>query len=119
MVKTIKVDMHFHPDLPRNDEKAVAKAGEIWKRIGEVGLDAIAVTEHCNKDPEQAYNFMLSTKPSKSKVVLFAGVEISTKDKFHIIIINKHEEYPKRNSLYLEKRFLEWKTKTSNYSGQE
>lgn len=76
--RIITVDMHTHLL-----EKKV-KLKNYWKRVDEVGLDAVAICEHSEIGAKKAYEALLNDK--RSNAVLIAGTEINT-NKGHVLAL--------------------------------
>ncbi len=70
MKKTYTLDMHTHLLEKKTKPKAY------WKRVTEIGLSGVAITEHADCKPERAYRALLEEKPENA--VLIAGIEINT-----------------------------------------
>ncbi|MBI2530123.1 MAG: hypothetical protein HYW05_03190 [Candidatus Diapherotrites archaeon] len=82
MHKTISADLHTHAI-----EKDT-KASEYWKRVLEIGLDAVAITEHAEHNPKEAYERIAAEKPEG--VLLIPGIELKT-NIGHVIAYCKDE----------------------------
>ena len=70
MHKTLSADLHTHAI-----EKDT-KASEYWKRVLEIGLNAVAITEHAEHNPKEAYERIAAEKPEG--VLLIPGIELKT-----------------------------------------
>ncbi len=70
MQKTLSADLHTH--AIEKDTKASA----YWKRVLEIGLDAVAITEHAEHNPKEAYGRIAAEKPEG--VLLIPGIELKT-----------------------------------------
>jgi len=90
--QTIKVDMHFHPNLPKSDGKAIRKARDWWAAFKKAGIDAVIVVEHAYKDPARAYRILLETKPKKAKTEIFPGLEALTSEGNDIVVFDETDK---------------------------
>jgi len=86
----LRVDYHFHPNLPKSETKAVEKCKRWWKKFSEEKINCIIVTEHSYKDPERAYSLINKTKPKGMHCI--PGVEYCTREGIDIIIFSKREK---------------------------
>lgn len=84
------VDCHFHPNLPKNEEKALKKCGQWWEEFGKKGIKGVIVTEHIYKNPERAFLLMKKTKPKDFFV--FPGMEYLTQEGIDVIIFSDDEQ---------------------------
>lgn len=82
MPKTLNADLHTH--AIEKDTKASA----YWKRVLEIGLDAVAITEHAEHNPKEAYERIAAEKPEG--VLLIPGIELKTSIG-HVIAYGKDE----------------------------
>lgn len=85
----LHIDYHFHPNFPRNDEKAFKKAVTWWRKLKEADVNTVICTEHVFKNPKRAYKLMLKAKPEDCFV--FPGMEYLTKEGVDIIIFSDNE----------------------------
>lgn len=93
-MKVITIDLHTHLN-----EKNV-RPEDYWKRVQEIKLDAVAITEHNCFNPKDAFEKLNKTKPEN--VLLIPGMELFT-SLGHAIV------YAKDASIYKEIEFLETK----------
>lgn len=91
-MRVITFDLHTHLN-----EKNVL-AFDYWKRVKEIGLDAVAITEHNSCDPKGAFDRLNKTKPEN--VLLIPGIEVNT-SVGHALV------YAANESLYEEIELLE------------
>jgi len=77
-------DLHVHTNVSRDGESSVE---EILKRAEEVGLDAIAITDHDSVDGAKR------ALACRSPVVVIPGIEVSTKQG-HLIVLGVTEVIP-------------------------
>jgi hypothetical protein len=82
----IKVDYHFHPNLPKSDIKAKNKSLEWWKVFKNHNITSVLVTEHVYKNAQRAYHFMSETCPNN--FFCFPGIEYVTKEGIDIIVFS-------------------------------
>lgn len=87
MSHKLRIDYHFHPNLPANNRLANKKCQEFWNRFGEKSINCVVVMEHSYKNPRRAYELMLKTKPNGFFV--FPGVEYITKEGIDVAIFSK------------------------------
>jgi len=86
-LKKFRVDYHVHPNLSRNNTKAVLQCKKWWEAVLADGLDCVIVTEHSYKNPKRAFELMNACKPEG--VFCFPGLEYVTKEGIDIIIFSK------------------------------
>ncbi|MEI6296627.1 MAG: hypothetical protein WCO84_03205 [bacterium] len=89
-LETINVDYHFHPNLPKNDKKAIKKIKKIYDKFQRANINAVIVTEHIYKDYVRSWNLMKEHKPEN--FFIFPGIEYVTSENLDIIIFSKDEE---------------------------
>jgi hypothetical protein len=85
-----RIDYHFHPNLPRNQKRALSKCKKWWKTLENININTIIVTEHCYKNPERAFKLMKETKPTN--FFIFPGMEYLTKEGIDLIIFSQSEK---------------------------
>jgi len=94
----VKVDMHVHPNLPKSDERAIAKAGEWWAVLKKKGIMCIISAEHCYSNPKR--NFWIMEKTAPKGFIVLPGVEAISKEGVDIVAFYKD------SSIYREKKLL-------------
>ncbi|MBP9669141.1 MAG: hypothetical protein KBE09_02510 [Candidatus Pacebacteria bacterium] len=77
-IPTIRVDYHFHPNLPRRDGAAQRKIARLYERFAHGGISAVLITEHVYKDPLRAWRMMRAQQPEG--ITVFPGLEYLTKE---------------------------------------
>ncbi len=77
-------DLHVHTNVSKDGESSVE---EILKRAEEVGLDAIAITDHDSVDGAK------QALACNSPVIVIPGIEVSTKQG-HLIVLGVTEVIP-------------------------
>jgi hypothetical protein len=92
----VKIDCHFHPNLPNSDVKAAEKAKGWWQALRKNEVDGVIVSEHAYKDPERAYRFMSKAVPKGMYCV--PGMEYITKEGIDIVMFSRSPE-----DIYIEK----------------
>lgn len=85
----LNIDYHFHPNLSKNNKKALTKCHKIWEKLKQQNIRAILATEHAYKNPKRAYELMLKTKPDG--FFCFPGVECVTKEGIDIIVFSNND----------------------------
>ena len=85
----IRVDYHFHANLPKNDSKAEKHIKKYWKKIIENNINVVLSTEHVYKNPKRAFEFMKKFQPEG--VLVVPGMEYVTKEGVDIIVFSKSE----------------------------
>ncbi|MFH1522616.1 MAG: hypothetical protein ABIE43_02240 [Patescibacteria group bacterium] len=85
----LNVDYHFHPNLPKNEKKAIRKCQKWWEIFQKNNINVVIVTEHVYKNPKRAYQLMKETKPANS--YLLPGMEYLTKEGIDIIIFSENQ----------------------------
>ncbi len=83
----LRIDYHFHPNLPKSNKKALLKCKKLWQSFLKQGINCVVVTEHIYKGSKRAFEFMHKTKPKK--VYCFPGMEYITKEGVDIVIFSK------------------------------
>lgn len=85
----LKCDLHVHSRFSRDGESRVE---EILKRAEQVGLDAIAITDH---DTTEGYHH---ARLCKSRVLVIPGIEVSTRQG-HLIVLGVDTPLPPRREV--------------------
>jgi len=85
----IKADYHFHPNLPKDKNKALNKAKKWWKCFQDKGINAVIITEHVYKDPKYSYYTMKEACPDD--IICFPGIEYTTKEGIDLIVFSNSE----------------------------
>ena len=85
----IKIDYHFHPNLPKNGDRANEKCKRICAQFEKKKIDAVIITEHAYKNPKRAFNLLKKHKPNS--LFCFPGIECVTKEGIDIIVFSKNE----------------------------
>jgi hypothetical protein len=83
----LRIDYHFHPNLPKSDKRALKKCEKWWKHFQKNKINCVIITEHIYKNPKRAFEFMNKTKPKNC--FCFPGTEYCTKEGIDIIIFSK------------------------------
>jgi|TARA_B100001971_G_C18200270_1_gene544114 hypothetical protein len=83
----LRIDYHLHPNLPKDEEKAIKKCDAYWKKLEEQNIHYLIVTEHVYKNPKRAFECMQKTKPKGMHC--YPGVEYLTKEGIDIILFAK------------------------------
>jgi hypothetical protein len=96
----INVDYHFHPNLPKDDAKALVKCKRWWEEIQKVGVNCVLVTEHIYKNPQRSYEFMAKTKPKGC--YCFPGMEYLSKEGIDLIIFSD------KKNIFSHKELTPW-----------
>lgn len=94
MAEIYTLDMHTHL-LEKNTD-----VEDFWKRTLEMKLDAVAITEHADCSPKEAYNALLEKKPDN--VLLIPGVEVNS-ELGHVIAFYPNEEIYEIQELFEKK----------------
>jgi len=90
VMASLKVDYHFHPNLPSSSQRRQRrKARKIWQAFENENIDAAISTEHAYKEPEQSYHVMKQYK--QGETTLFPGVECLTTEGLEIIVFSRDE----------------------------
>lgn len=92
----LRVDLHFHPQLPADEEGATKKARAILNKIKRLGINVIVTTEHAYIDSERDYKLMMLVKESDFKdlpLIILPGIECITKNNIEIIVFSKYGEF--------------------------
>jgi len=96
-MKKIKVDYHFHPNLPSYVpilKKILSnnKLRKIWKAFEKHDLDVVFVTEHAYKHPKRSFDLLEKTRPAGAKTLLIPGIEVLTKEGTDMIVFAKNKK---------------------------
>jgi len=83
MEEILTFDLHTH----LNEKKY--KARDYWKQVVGIGLDGVAITEHADFRPKEAYEEIFNEKPEDK--LLIAGIEINS-DKGHVLAYSHSPE---------------------------
>ena len=83
----LRVDYHFHANLPRDQKKAEKHIKKYWEKLKEAGINVLLSTEHVYKNPKRAYEFLDKFKPENTYVI--PGMEYVTKEGVDIIIFSR------------------------------
>ena len=75
----LRIDHHFHPNIPKNPIKSKKKLRKIWEKVRATKLNVIIVTEHAYKNPQKAYELMVKSKPKDLDVMIIPGIEFVSK----------------------------------------
>lgn len=97
----LRVDYHFHPNVPKNNKGAVKKCKKFWLKFQEKNINCVIITEHAYKNPKRAYFFMKKTKPKDC--FCFPGIECITKEGVDIIVFSSSK------NIYEYEEFLPFK----------
>lgn len=108
-MKQLLVDYHFHPNLSKNDGRAVRKCHKIWEQFAKHQLDVVMVTEHVFKNPPRAFRLMQETRPAKARTVIFPGIEALTKEGADIIVFSKSTALYEHPQLMVPKQLSAFK----------
>ncbi|MCQ1537521.1 PHP domain-containing protein [Methanocalculus taiwanensis] len=81
---TLRCDLHIHTSYSRDGESRVE---DIIRRAEEIGLDAIAITDH---DTVTGARYALG---QKTKVLIIPGIEVSTKEG-HLLVLGVTDPIP-------------------------
>lgn len=91
MEKIFSLDLHTHLH-----EKGV-KPKDYWKRVKEMGLDAVAITEHPQFEPRDAFEKLLELKPKD--VLLIPGSELNS-EFGHLLCYGKKKDFYDQSELF-------------------
>lgn len=91
----MKLDIHSHCKLTKDVDFAAEYTEVLFDSALEVGLDAVAVTEHFHTYQfEDAYNYILENSQEigdilhyKNGLYIYPGKEVDTKDGNHILVL--------------------------------
>ncbi|MBI2013852.1 MAG: hypothetical protein HYS87_03445 [Candidatus Colwellbacteria bacterium] len=86
----MKVDYHFHPNLPKSDKRARRKVAKIYSKLQDAGIRCVIITEHVYKNYRRAWQMMLEQKPAN--ISIFPGLEYVTKENIDICIFAETEK---------------------------
>jgi phosphatidylglycerophosphate synthase len=106
MKHKIKVDYHFHPNLPifiPVFQKWLRpwKAHAVWKGFKDHNLDVVFITEHSYKSPKLSFEILEKHRPKNAKALLIPAVEALTKEGIDILVFSKN-----KRDIYSQKRLL-------------
>ncbi|MDO8516120.1 MAG: hypothetical protein Q7S28_02625 [bacterium] len=87
--KTLRTDYHFHPNLPKNEKRAVKKVRRIFKAFDEFEITTVIIAEHAYKEPKRAWKIMMQEKPSH--ITLIPGLEYVTSEDIDIVMFSNKE----------------------------
>lgn len=82
-----RIDYHFHPNLPRSENKALEKCRQWWKYFKKHNINCVIVAEHSYKNPKRAFELMNKTKPAR--MFCIPGIEYCTKEGIDIVLFSK------------------------------
>lgn len=85
-----RVDYHFHPNLPDEEQEALEKCKNWWQEFESKGINVVIITEHIYKHAERAFKMMQATKPKGFHI--FPGMEYLTQEGIDIIIFAKNQK---------------------------
>jgi hypothetical protein len=94
-VEEIRIDYHFHPNLPKNEVRAKLKIAAIYKKLVQLNITAVLITEHVYKDYIRAWQLMQRYKPDN--LLIFPGLEYVTKENIDICLFSKTEDIYQHN----------------------
>lgn len=89
-MKTIRVDYHMHPCLPKNKNRALKKCQKWWEFIKKHKLNCVLITEHVFRDCKRAYKLMKETQPED--IFCFPGMEHISKEGIDTVIFSSSED---------------------------
>lgn len=88
----LRIDYHFHPNLPKDEKKAINKCKLWWENFKKNNINCIIVTEHAYKNAKRAFNLMNKTKPKG--FFCFPGIEYVSKEGVDLVVFsNKSSIY--------------------------
>ena len=85
----LRIHYHFHPNISKNDTKALKKCRLWWEKLEENRINCIIVTEHSYKNPKRAFEFMNKARPKGC--FCFPGMEYITKEGIDIIVFSNNQ----------------------------
>ncbi len=88
-MKRLRVDYHFHPYLPKNQQRALKKCLKWWKYIRKNNLNCVIITEHVFKEAQRTYQLMKQTQPQH--IFCFPGMEHISKEGIDTVVFSKDE----------------------------
>ena len=86
----LKVDYHFHPNLPKSDICAERKITEIYKKFEQLNIRVVLITEHIYKNYTRAWQLMKKYRPDN--MIIFPGIEYVTKENIDICLFSETEQ---------------------------
>lgn len=85
----IRVDYHFHPNLPITKKRAEKKIRKIYSKLDELNINVVLITEHVYKNYVRAWDLMKKNKPEN--FFIFPGLEYVTKENIDICLFSETE----------------------------
>lgn len=82
-LKFRKIDLHIHTPASKCFKIKTVKADAIIEKSIEMGLDAIAITDHNSAE----WIDVIKDKAKSTPLVIFPGVEITTSEGIHIVAL--------------------------------
>ncbi|MAG07917.1 hypothetical protein CMO89_00420 [Candidatus Woesearchaeota archaeon] len=82
----LRIDYHFHPNLPKNNQRALKKCRYWWEKLKENNIQCLIITEHSYKNPRRAFELMDKARPKG--FFCFPGMEYITKEGIDIIVFS-------------------------------
>jgi len=101
----IRVDYHFHPNLPKNSARGSRKANQVYKKFRDFGIRAVIVTEHVYKDYIRAWEIM--KKHRTDDILIFPGIEYTTKENIDVCLFSETEEIYRHKFTPFQKTYEE------------
>lgn len=89
-MKKLRIDYHFHPNLPGNEKKALNKAKKWWRQFEKKNINCVIVTEHDYCQPQKTFELINKTKPKDC--FCFPGLEYVTKEGIDIVIFGENPD---------------------------
>ena len=82
-MKKIRVDYHFHPNLPTHwpffkRYLCNIKARAIWKAFEKNNLDVVLIADHVYRNPKTQFEILRSQKPKNAKTIIIPAIEYLT-----------------------------------------
>lgn len=93
----IKVDYHFHPNLPLflpffKAYLSNKRARAIWNEFTKHKLDAVLISEHAYKNPRKTFEILEKNKPKNAKTQIIPAIEVLTKESTDVIVFAKNKK---------------------------